>query len=172
MNPVLQDKLLTSNQYANVGRYTYGTPTFVPYLSATKMSIGSFCSIADKVTFIMGGQHYMKYVTTYPLNIVFEDQDLPWHEFQKSPIVIGNDVWIGYGATILSGVKIGDGSVIGAQSVVRHNVEPYSIVAGNTAIEIGKRFNDNKIKELLQIKWWDWPIETIQEKASWLMSEI
>lgn len=76
-------------------------------------------------------------------------------------MIIGNDVWIGYRATILSGVKIGDGAVVGAMAVVTKDVEPYCIVAGNPARTIGKRFDDDTIRKLLEIKWWDWPIEKI-----------
>jgi len=80
----------------------------------------------------------------------------------KGDMVIGNDVWIGLEATIMPGVTIGDGAIIGAKSVVTHNVEPYSVVAGNPARVIKKRFSDETIKRLLKIQWWNWPIQTIE----------
>jgi len=75
--------------------------------------------------------------------------------------MVGNDVWIGFGATIMPGVKIGDGAIIATKSVVTKDVEPYAIVGGNPAKTIRKRFSEEKIKSLLEVKWWDWPIEKI-----------
>ena len=81
----------------------------------------------------------------------------------KGDIIVGNDVWIGLDATIMPGIKIGDGAIIGAKSVVTHNVEPYTIVGGNPACVIKKRFDNEVIKTLLEIQWWNWPIEKIEE---------
>ena len=83
---------------------------------------------------------------------------------------IGNDVWIGMNAMILSGVKIGDGAVVGAGSVVTKDVEPYAVVAGNPAREIRKRFDDQTISELLKANWWDWDIQKIRENVPYLLS--
>ena len=83
----------------------------------------------------------------------------------KGDTTVGNDVWIGYGATIMPGVTIGDGAIIAAKSVVVKDVEPYTIVGGNPAMEIKKRFSESKIKELLELQWWDWPIEKITENV-------
>lgn len=79
----------------------------------------------------------------------------------KGDLIIGNDVWIGYNATIIAGVKVGHGAIIAANATVVKDVEPYSIVGGNPAKKIRKRFSDTTIKKLLEIKWWDWPIESI-----------
>lgn len=86
-------------------------------------------------------------------------------------MVIGNDVWIGVNACVLSGVRIGDGAVVGACSVVTRDVPPYAIVAGNPARLVRKRFDDETIEELLKIKWWDWDIERIKENLPLLLSE-
>ena len=80
----------------------------------------------------------------------------------KGDIVIGNDVWIGFEAVIMSGVTIGDGAIVGARAVVTKDVPPYTIVGGVPVKEIRKRFSDERISELLNLKWWDWPEEKIQ----------
>lgn len=130
-----------------------------------KLIIGKFCMIASDVTFIMNGaNHLTDAITTYPFAIfgngwesAMEGKSYP----SKGNIVVGNDVWIGYNATIMAGVTIGDGAIIGTNSVVTKDVESYSIVAGNPAKLIKKRFSEAEIKDLLEIKWWDWEIEKI-----------
>ena len=130
-----------------------------------KLIIGKFCMIASDVTFLMNGaNHLTEAITSYPFAIFGKD----WQEAMKGKTyptkgdtIIGNDVWIGYKATIMAGVKIGDGAIIGANSVVTKDVEPYSIVGGNPAREIKKRFSDQQVEELLELKWWDWEIERI-----------
>ena len=129
-----------------------------------QLIIGKFCSIASDVKFIMnGGNHRTDWFTNYPFP-VFEngwEKAMPDSWPDKGNTIIGNDVWIGYGATIMPGIQVGDGAIIATNSVVTKNVEPYSIVGGNPAKEIRKRFEENIIKELLEIKWWDWEIEKI-----------
>ena len=130
-----------------------------------KLIIGKFCMIASDVTFIMNGaNHLTDAITTYPFAIfgnawanAMEGKNYP----SKGNIVVGNDVWIGYNATIMAGITIGDGAIIGTNSVVTKDVEPYAIVGGNPAKLIKKRFSDDEIKDLLEIKWWDWEIEKI-----------
>jgi virginiamycin A acetyltransferase len=133
-----------------------------------KLIIGKFCAIAKDVKFIMNGaNHKMDCFTTYPFGIfskgwekaVPKPGDLPY----KGDTVIGNDVWIGYDSLIMPGVKIGNGAIIGARSVVVKDVEPYTIVGGNPAKPIRKRFSDELITLLQKIKWWDWPIEKITQ---------
>lgn len=143
-----------------IGKYTYGAPEIFPFGLNNKFEIGKFCSIADKVKIFLGGNHTVNSPTTYILNYLFKG-DME-ESLSKGDVIIGNDVWIGYGALILSGVKIGDGAVIGAHAVVAKNVEPYSIVVGNPAREVRKRFDDKTIKKLLEIRWWDWPIGKIK----------
>jgi virginiamycin A acetyltransferase len=130
-----------------------------------QLIIGKFCMIASDVTFIMNGaNHLSDAITTYPFAIFGED----WSNAMegktyptKGNTIIGNDVWIGYGATIMPGVEIGDGAIIATKSVVTKHVEPYSIVGGNPAVEIRKRFSHEEILQLLEMRWWDWPIEKI-----------
>lgn len=130
-----------------------------------KLIIGKFCQIASGVTFIMNGaNHLQDSVSTFPFAIFGED----WKDAMegksyptKGDTEIGNDVWIGFDATIMPGVKIGDGAIIGSKSVVTKDVEPYSIVGGNPAKLIRKRFSEEKIEELLEMKWWDWPVDEI-----------
>ncbi|MDR1530028.1 MAG: CatB-related O-acetyltransferase [Burkholderiales bacterium] len=130
-----------------------------------KLVIGKFCQIASGVNFIMNGaNHQMACVSTFPFYI-FEGWNEPIPSLDKMPLkgdtVIGNDVWIGQNAIILAGVHIGDGAIIGLNSVVGHDIAPYTIVAGNPAKPIRKRFDDELIGLLLKLKWWDKPIEEI-----------
>jgi virginiamycin A acetyltransferase len=130
-----------------------------------KLIIGKFCMIASDVKFIMNGaNHLTKSLSTYPFAIfengwenAMENKAYP----QKGNINIGNDVWIGYNATIMAGVTIGDGAIIATNSTVIKDVEPYSIVGGNPANKIKKRFAEDVITRLLELKWWDWDIDKI-----------
>jgi virginiamycin A acetyltransferase len=129
-----------------------------------RLIIGKFCSIAAGVKFIMnGGNHRTDWLTNYPFPVFGGDwaAAMPDHWPNKGDTVIGNDVWIGHGATLMPGVKIGDGAIIASEAVVTSNVEPYAIVGGNPAKLIRARFNAPTIDRLLQIRWWDWPIEKI-----------
>jgi len=130
-----------------------------------KLRIGKFCMIASDVKFIMNGaNHLTNSLTTYPFAIfgkgwenAMEEKTYP----QKGDITIGNDVWIGYNATVMAGVSIGDGAIIAANSTVIKDVEPYSMVGGNPAKEIKKRFSKELITKLLALQWWNWDIEKI-----------
>jgi len=153
-----------------IGEYTYGYPRIFPFHLDNKLEIGKFCSIADGVKIFLGGNHNIKSPTTYSLSYFMGGSSE--ESLSKGDVIIGNDVWIGYDALILSGVKIGDGAVIGARSVVAKDVEPYSIVVGNPAKEVRKRFDDKTIKKLLKIKWWNWSTEKIKKNSSILQGDI
>lgn len=138
-----------------------------------KLIIGKFCMIAPSVTFIMNGaNHSMNGITSYPFSlfgngwerIIPTMADLPI----KGDTIIGNDVWIGMNVTIMPGVHIGDGAIIATNSTVTKDVAPYAIVGGNPAVVIRKRFSDPKIKELLEMQWWNWDIEKITDNLEYL----
>jgi acetyltransferase-like isoleucine patch superfamily enzyme len=159
----------------SIGRFSYGCPSPLViedyYNPQAVLEIGSFCSIAENVTILLGEGHRPDWVTTYPFNILMDDfSDIKGNPISKGSVIIGNDVWIGRNAFIRDGVTIGDGAVIGAYSVVTKNVEPYTIVAGNPARPIRKRFDQETIDKLLRIKWWNWSFERIKENMPLLMS--
>lgn len=140
-----------------------------------RLIIGKFCAIASGATFIMNGaNHRMDGITTFPFNIFGKDwekvtptkEQLPY----KGDTIIGNDVWIGTNVTIMPGIKVGDGVIIASNATVVKDVAPYSIVGGNPATEIKKRFSDEQIKILLKIQWWNWPEEKITEHLRLLVS--
>lgn len=141
-----------------------------------KLIIGKFCSIACNSKFLMtSGNHTMKSQSTYTFPIFYEEWGLDvcrikdaWDN--KGDIVIGNDVWIGYDSIIMSGVHIGDGAIIGTRAVVTNDVPPYSIVGGIPAKVIKKRFSDDTISKLLEIKWWNWPYKKIQSNIDYIQS--
>lgn len=148
-----------------MGRYSYTGN----YTHITNSVIGNFCSIGDNCG-IGGGIHPMNNVSTSPVflrgrNIMRKNfSEIPY--VSSEPVLIGHDVWIGDGVYIKSGVHIGTGAVIGAHAVVVHDVEPYSIVVGIPAKEIRKRFDEEIVKSLLEIKWWEWTDEMIEKKSS------
>jgi virginiamycin A acetyltransferase len=154
-----------------VGDYTYFSEAdFESHVThhygfyGDKLIIGKFCQIAAGVEFIMNGaNHKMNCISTYPFYIMGWEQNVPpLSDFPlKGDTVVGNDVWIGQNATVLPGVHIGDGAIIGASSVVGNNVEPYSISAGNPARLIKKRFDEELIELLENLKWWDLPYNQV-----------
>lgn len=155
----------------SIGDWTYGTPTVLWWDIETRLVIGKFCSIADDVTILLGGEHRTDWVTTYPFNKFFEGaKGTEGHPRSKGNVVIGNDVWIGANTTILSGVTIHDGAVVGAGSLVCKDVQPYAIVAGNPAKQIKLRFAEDTVSELLRIAWWNWPLEKIETVFPLLLS--
>jgi acetyltransferase-like isoleucine patch superfamily enzyme len=165
-------EMVSTDPRVKVGRFTYGNPRLLLWSDQEKIEIGACCSIAEDVAIFGGGEHRVDWVTTFPLRVAFNDplarQD--GHPANKGPTRIGNDVWIGYRAMILSGVTIGDGAVIGAGAVVTKYVPPYAIVGGNPATIIRYRFKPEDISKLLVLRWWDWEIEFIRQRISLLCS--
>lgn len=152
--------ILSNYHDIHIGLHSYGG-CFDYNNIAPGTIIGKFCSFASNV-FIISQDHLKTAITTHPFlfkpgfGLIKEDIRESHH------IEIGNDVWVGYHATILPGVsRIGDGAIVAAGSVVTHDVPPYAVVAGVPAKIIKFRFSDNIIDELLKIKWWDWPEEKI-----------
>lgn len=153
-----------------VGEWTYGNPTIRSWREGATLKIGRFCSIADGVIILLGGEHRVDWVTTHPVNILFGVKRVAGLPRTKGDVVIGNDVWIGREALILSGVTIGNGAVIAARSVVTEDVLPYAIVAGNPAKFIRFRFKKSIIADLQKIAWWNWPMSKIEEAWPLLLS--
>lgn len=145
-----------------IGRGSYGDLVIARYVGDAQLIMGAYCSVAANVQVLLGGEHRPDWATTYPFNA----QDprfthLEGHPRTKGDVVIGNDVWLGREAMILSGVTIGDGAVVGARALVTRDVPPYGIVAGNPAVLVRKRFDEPTIARLLALRWWDWPDERV-----------
>ncbi|MCF6454164.1 CatB-related O-acetyltransferase [Vibrio sp. MMG022] len=134
------------------------------YGEVDKLIIGKFCSIASGATFMMAGNqgHRVDWISTFPFSPEEFGEDVQSGFERAGDTVVGNDVWIGSEAMIMPGVKIGDGAVIGARSVITKDVPPYSIVVGHNNI-VRQRFDDECVAMLLEIKWWDWPINHIKQ---------
>lgn len=168
---------VVDNPQIEIGEYTYyddpeGAGNFernVLYLFpfiGDRLVIGRFCAIARGAKFVMNGaNHKLSGFSTYPFAIfgegweagAWDEADLP----HKGDTVVGHDVWIGYDALVMPGVRIGHGAIVAARSVVAADVPPYSIVGGNPARVLKRRFDDETVAALLDIAWWDWPAEKI-----------
>lgn len=141
-------------------------------INGDKLIIGKFCSIACGAKFMFtSGNHTLKSLSNYTFPVFFDEWNLPASEIatawdNKGDIIIGNDVWIGYEAVIMPGVKIGDGAIIGTRAVVTKDVEPYTIVGGVPAKPIRKRFDEATVEKLLKVEWWNWGKEKIQANLS------
>jgi acetyltransferase-like isoleucine patch superfamily enzyme len=160
----------------NVGRHTYGHEQISVrhWGEAAELTIGSFCSIADRVVVFLGGNHRTDWVTTFPFPAFPERWEsaggIAGHPSTNGDVTIGNDVWIGSGATIMSGVTVGDGAAVAADSCVTRDIPPYAIVGGNPAVVLRRRFDDRTIEALLAIRWWDWSDESIAASMEQLCS--
>lgn len=169
-----------------VGDYTYyddvdGAEKFEEHVThhyeflGDKLIIGKFCAIAKGIEFVMNGaNHRMCSVTTYPFNSMGNGWEKVTPRLEELPLkgdtVVGNDVWIGQNVTVIPGVHIGDGAIIAANSVVTKDVPPYHIAGGNPIRIIRKRFDDDLIRYLLEIKWWNWPAPKIFDHLETLCS--
>jgi len=165
--------LLKGKRY-EIGDFTYGYPYVFSWDENTILKIGKYCSIANNVKIFLGGNHRIDWVTTYPF-MKFKNEwpaakIISGHPSTKGDVIIGNDVWIGYGATILSGIKINNGAVIAAQSVVTKDVPAYACVGGNPAKILKRRFDKKMINKLLKLNWWDWEKNKIDMNVSLLCS--
>jgi acetyltransferase-like isoleucine patch superfamily enzyme len=154
----------------NIGDFTYGTPKVIRYYPGCSLAIGKFCSIATGVTFAFWGRHHVEDITTYPFEYIDGWPDVEASPISGEDIVIGNDVWIANNVLVMQGANVGDGAVLGANSVVAGNVRPYFIAVGNPAREIRRRFNDYEVEMLLEMRWWDWPVDVIKEHLSVICS--
>jgi virginiamycin A acetyltransferase len=168
-------KAIVRNPNILVGDYTYYDDPEDPEnfernvlyhfdFEGDRLIIGKFCSIAAQVKFIMnGGNHRTDWFTTYPFPVFGQGWERAMPEVwpNKGDTVVGNDVWMGYGALVMPGVNIGDGAIVASAAVVTRDVAPYAVVGGNPATEIRKRFDETTIQTLLEMAWWNWDIEKI-----------
>lgn len=148
-----------------VGSGSYGIPLVKHYSHETaKLRMGSYCSVAEEVVVMLGGQHPIDRVTTYPhrIRMGMEGAGADGFPDPSGDTEIGSDVWLGLRSTILGGVRIGDGAVIAAGAVVTKNVPPYAIVGGVPARVIRYRHTTEQIAALLDVRWWDWPEDQIR----------
>lgn len=172
-------KPLVTASNIEIGDYTYYDDPEGPDLFQSKcvlhhydfigdrLIIGKFCAIAEGARFIMNGaNHVIGGFSTYPFNIFghgwekgFDEQ--VWRDEARGDTVIGNDVWIGMEAIIMPGVRIGDGAIVAARSVVTHDVPAFAVIGGNPAKVVKMRFDRRTIERLLEIAWWDWPADKI-----------
>lgn len=151
-----------------VGKGTYGYLDILTYGNMnSNLYIGNFCSIADKCVFLLGGEHKYNTLSTYPFKAKYTKER---EAETKGDIIVGDDVWIGYGCTILSGVKIGQGAIIGAQSVVAKDIPPYAIYAGNKIIKY--RFSDDVIKKLSKVDFSKLDEKKIKTNIEYFYKEI
>lgn len=160
-----------------VGRFTYGTENISvsQWGEGSELKIGSFCSIASNINVFLGGNHKSNWISTYPFGVLHRDQlgctEQKARSYSNGDVVIGNDVWIAAGVSIMSGITIGDGAVVAAFSHVVKDVEPYSLVGGNPARHIKYRFSSDIIQRLMQLRWWELPVEAIKNISEDLTSE-
>ncbi len=150
-----------------IGDFTYGSPVILDWGEGATLKIGRFCSIAENVSIFLGGNHRMDWLSTYPFNKIKHFRKdaghIKGHPQTKGDVIIGHDVWIGWGAVIMSGVKIGNGAVVGAYAVVTKDIQPYEVVAGNPAKHIKFRFDENTIDILMKNEWWNLNENQIKE---------
>lgn len=167
------NEFFTKNQIdsrnCTFGDYTYGKPKILEWDNATRLTVGKYCSISDDVTFILGGNHRSDWITTYPFPALSQfwpkSANITGHPATNGDIKVGSDVWIGYGATIMSGVEIGHGAIIAAKALVAKDVPPYAIVGGNPAKVIRYRFDQDVISGLLKQAWWEWPHNMVEKNV-------
>ncbi len=161
-NYEIVNQYLKNKRKVKIGKYTYGSCTQPGFNIGGEVEIGNYCSIGGNVHYF-GANHPMDWVST---SAYFYNKKFGYHvdDVKRNKLVIGNDVWIGYGVIITCGCKyIGDGAVIGAGSIVTKDVEPYSVVAGNPARKIKSRFDENTINALNSSMWWNKDIEYLMK---------
>lgn len=177
-NPLNETRLHLAQQARrygfSIGAYSYGRPKVRFPESGRKLTIGRYCSIADKVEILLGGDHRLDWASTYPFAAMrghFPDAQAP-EDFHASrgDVVIGHDVWLGSGCLILSGVTVGHGAVVAARAVVTRDVAPYAVVAGNPAREVRRRFPPDVVEALVAAAWWDRPQAEVSRLVPLLQS--
>lgn len=178
-------KPLVQSPFIEVGDYSYYADPTDPtgfernnilfHWGPDKLIIGKYCALARDVLFIMGAAGHQMGLSTYPFPMFGEDwmdaMELFAGRVDRPDTVLGNDVWLGYGVTVMAGVRIGHGAIVAARSVVSSDVPPYGIVAGNPARLIRRRFTAEQIDKLLRIAWWDWPADLVTKHLRTIMGK-
>lgn len=159
----------------SIGAYSYGRPKVRFADSGRRLTIGRYCSIADKVEILLGGGHRLDWATTYPfaaMEGLFPDARAPEdYHVARGDVTIGHDVWLGSGCLILPGVTVGHGAVVAARAVVTRDVPPYAVAAGNPARVVRTRFDAATVAALLDAAWWDLPHATVSGLVPLLCSD-
>ena len=174
LSPILRKirKIYLKDRYPGlgIGHGSYGAVSVLKFGNDGALSIGAYCSFAEGVQILLGGEHRTDWVTTYPFSRM--DHRLRGSKNDprtKGDVRIGNDVWVGREAMLLSGITIGDGAVIGARSVVSKDVPPYGVVSGNPAMLRRMRFPPEQVERLLALGWWHWPKSRIDAAMPFLL---
>ncbi|RZU34557.1 CatB-related O-acetyltransferase [Blastococcus saxobsidens] len=178
---------------AVTGPGTYAGKNFVlqTYTPLDRVEMGAYCSIADQVSIVLPGgrlydeegaelqltlrgHHREQTASTFPISILVPDEpyDLPPPGAVGERLVIGDDVWIGYGATVLGEVTVGTGSIVGSRALVVNDVPPYSVVGGVPARVLRKRFEDDVVERLMRVRWWDWPEVAVHGAHLWFLRPV
>ena len=159
----------------SVGKWTYGHEGIRIIGNQSKLKIGNICSIAEGCVYFLGAYHRRDWNTSFPFGHihqhVFNNFDGQGHPKSNGDVIIGNYVWIGKNVSIMSGVNIGDGAYLAANSHIVKDVLPYSIVGGNPAKFIKWRFDEERRKKLIEMKWWEWDDNKINQNLKWLCSD-
>jgi acetyltransferase-like isoleucine patch superfamily enzyme len=151
------------------GEKTYGQPEIICYDGVSRLTMGKYTSIASRTSILLGANHKRGLIASYPRSLI--NKNVTQQETnERGDVVIGNDVWIGYGATIIGPCTIGDGAIIGAHALVRGDIPPYAVAVGVPAKVIRYRFSQEEIQKLLSIRWWEKEEKRIKEVEGLLYS--
>jgi chloramphenicol O-acetyltransferase type B len=154
-----------------IGRGSYGDLAILDFGEGSTVRIGAYCSFARGCQVFLGGEHRTDWITTYPFSALDRRfAHIEGHPRTRGDVTIGNDVWLGREAMVMSGVTIGDGAVVGARAVVTRDVPPYGVVAGNPASLVRLRFPPETVDRLLAVAWWRWPAARIEAAMPLLLT--
>jgi len=183
--PAVFLKPLVQSPFIEVGDYSYYADPDDPtgfernnilfHYGPDKLVIGRYCALAREVRFLMGAAGHRMGLSTFPFPMFGADwmaaMDLFAQRTDRPDTVLGNDVWLGYGVTVLAGVRVGDGAIVAARSVVSADVPPYTVAAGNPARVVRHRFSAADTQRLLDIAWWNWPVELVTRQVRTIMGD-